>query len=149
MTTRVPIWVWVASRVLASWNAYSLNVTAASSWDSRSRGFFGGTKYRSASKMWLSTAGRPVVVGEVPARRPEQQREVGEELERVGAPGLVAARVDGRRQLVGQDALDVGAVPRAEQAAVQDPLDGLDHAQVLRRDMPPQDEIIEWSPLMS
>ena len=40
----VPICVWVASSVLASWNAYSLNVTAASSWDSRSRRFFGGTK---------------------------------------------------------------------------------------------------------
>ena len=52
----VPIMVWVASKVLASWSAYSLNVTAASSWASRSRAFFGGTKYSVPSKMCLLTA---------------------------------------------------------------------------------------------
>ena len=51
MTARDSSIVCVASSVLPSWSAYSLNVTAASSCCSRSRAFFGGTKYSVPSKM--------------------------------------------------------------------------------------------------
>src|SRR5262249_56356076 len=63
--------------------------------------------------------GGPVVVGQVPSRRPDQQLEVGEEEERVHAPGLVPGRVDAGRQRV--QAVDGGRVPRAQQAGAQPP----------------------------
>src|ERR1700730_2402439 len=56
--TLVPIIVWVASRVLESCSAYSLNVTAANSWARRSRAFLGGTKYSVHSKICLPTVHR-------------------------------------------------------------------------------------------
>ena len=51
MTARDSIIDWVASSVFPSCSPYSLNVTAASSWRSRSVAFFGGTKYSVPSKM--------------------------------------------------------------------------------------------------
>ena len=52
----------VASRVLASWNAYSLNVTAASSCESRC-GCSSAARSRVGLEDVLVHSGRPVVVG--------------------------------------------------------------------------------------
>ena len=71
------------------------------------------------------------MVREVPARLPDEQHEVGEEHEGVDSPGLVVGGIHRRRQLV--QALDVGLGPRTEQPAPEDPLDRLDHVEVLRR----------------
>ncbi len=75
---------------------------------------------------------RPVVIGQIPARLPDQQHEVRKEQERIDAPLLGFGRVDAGRQF-----LEVGdrggAVPRTEQAAAQHPVHRLDHLQVRGR----------------
>ena len=52
-TTSLSIMVWVASRVLASWKAYSLKVENANSWAARWLAFWGGTKLRVVSNRCL------------------------------------------------------------------------------------------------
>src|SRR5262245_7563402 len=64
----------------------------------------------------------PVVVGEIPTRLPEHDREVREDLEGIQAPALLVARVEARRQLVGHD---LRHVPGPEQAAAHHALDGV------------------------
>ena len=129
VTARDSSIVCVASRVLPSCSEYSLNVTAASSWRSRSVGVLRRHEVERALEDVGVVRGRPVVVREVPARLPDQEHEVGEEDERVDAPGLVAGRVQRGGSCV--EALDVGPVPGTEEPAVEHPLDRLDHVEVL------------------
>ena len=71
------------------------------------------------------------MVGQIPARGPHQQHEIGEEHEGIDAPGRVAGRIEALGQL-GQP-VDVGPVPRPEEPTAQHPFDRLDHHRVLRR----------------
>ena len=126
LTVRVSIIDCVASRVLPSCSPYSLNVTTGELVGQPLASRLGRHEVEGRLEDVGVVRRRPVVVREVPVRGPDQDHEVGEEQERVGAPRRMAGRVD-RRRLIEVD----GAVPRAEQAAAQHPLDRLDHALVL------------------
>ena len=117
--------IWVASSVLASWSANSLNVTAVISWAIRSRAVVRGQEVDVALEHVRVVRRRPVVVREVPALAPDQDHEVREQLERVEAPRVAAPGVHARRHLA-----EVGLVPRAEQAAAGDDLHRLDQLVV-------------------
>src|SRR5262249_44257253 len=66
--------------------------------------------------------GGPVVVGEIPTRLPEHDREVREDLERIEAPVLLVPRVEARRERGGHD---FRHCPGARQPAAHHPLDGI------------------------
>ena len=59
--------------------------------------------------------GWPVVVGEIPPLAPEQNDEVGEQLEGVQTPGIASCRIDPRRHVS-----EVYGVPRTEESATSD-----------------------------